>query len=102
MLKRQSHDPMGRTIPFWRMVANSELARLERFSYHLRKEDLEVFSDMMRQCQLYPFYASEMGSTVKEISLLMSIIWGQHKMILDLKRRLDESVHLNSCREVPE
>lgn len=70
---------------------NSELVHLERFSTHLRKEDREVFRDMLRQCKLYASFASDMASTVKEIPLLMSIIFGQHKMILELRRRLDET-----------
>ncbi|HZY94892.1 MAG TPA: hypothetical protein VFE98_08580 [Candidatus Bathyarchaeia archaeon] len=70
---------------------NSELTHLERFSTHLRKEDREIFRDMIRQCQLYASHASDMASTVKEIPLLMSIIFGQHKMILKLRRRLDEA-----------
>ena len=71
---------------------NSELTRLERFSTHLRKEDRVIFKDMIGQCQLYASHASDMASVVKEIPLLMSIIFGQHKMILELKRRLEEAV----------
>jgi hypothetical protein len=74
------------------MVMHNELRNMEKFSYHLRTDDREVFEDMLRQCELYAPHAGDMASAVKEIPLLMSIIFGQHKMILDLQRRMDSHV----------
>ncbi|HZY94910.1 MAG TPA: hypothetical protein VFE98_08670 [Candidatus Bathyarchaeia archaeon] len=83
---------MGLRVPYWRKIDDPALALLDRFSWRLRKQDLEVFQDMMRQCELYSFSASEMGSTVKEIPLLMAIIFGQHKMILELQRKCESLI----------
>ena len=79
---------MGRTIPSWRLVVNDEIERIGRFRSFLRVEDKEIFDDLLRQCQHYPPYASTMASVVKEVPLMFSMLFGQHKMIWELEKRL--------------
>ena len=79
---------MGRTIPSWRMVVEDELGRLKRFRGFLRSEDKEVFDDLMNQCRLYASYASSMASPVKEVPLIMSMLFGQHKRLMELEKRI--------------
>src|SRR5213594_1461323 len=79
---------MGRTIPSWRLVVNDEIERIGRFRQFLRVEDKEIFDDLLRQCKHYAPYASTMASVVKEVPLMFSMMFGQHKMIWELKKRL--------------
>jgi len=79
---------MGRTIPSWRMVVEAEIQKLNRFQEFLRQDDRAVFEDMMNQCKLYASYASGMASPVRAIPLLTSIIFAQHKKIMQLEERL--------------
>ncbi len=79
---------MGRTIPSWRLVVNDELERIGGFKDFLRIEDKEIFDDLLRQCKHYAPYASTMASVVKEVPLMFSMLFGQHKMIWELEKRL--------------
>src|SRR5438552_6572923 len=79
---------VGRTIPSWRLVVNDELGRIGRFRSFLRVEDKEIFDDLLRQCKHYAPYASTMASVVKEVPLMFSMLFGQHKMIWELEKRL--------------
>ena len=79
---------MGRTIPSWRIVVEDEIGRLKRFRGFLRSEDKEVFDDLMNQCRLYASYASSMASPVKEVPLIMSMLFGQHKRLMELEKRI--------------
>lgn len=77
---------MGRTIPTWRMVVEDELSRLKRFREFLRSEDKVVFDDLMNQCRLYASYAGSMASPVKEVPLMLSMLFGQHKRLMELEK----------------
>jgi len=79
---------VGRTIPSWRLVVNDEIERIGRFRSFLRVEDKEIFDDLLRQCKHYAPYASTMASVVKEVPLMFSMLFGQHKMIWELEKRL--------------
>ncbi len=74
-------------MPSWRMVVEDELGKLKRFREFLRAEDKEVFDDLLNQCRLYASYGGSMASPVKEIQLLMSILFGQHKRLMELEKR---------------
>jgi hypothetical protein len=79
---------LGRTIPSWRMVVDAETAKLEKFRDFLSVDDKIAFHDMLLECRLYAPYASVMASPVKEIPLLISMLFGQHKRILDLEKKI--------------
>ena len=88
---------MGRTVPSWRMVVEDELGKLERFREHLRTEDKAVFDDLLNQCRLYASYAGSMTSPVREIPLIISMLFGQHKRLLELERRISEIVSVSGA-----
>ncbi len=79
---------MGRTIPAWRMVVEAETERMRNFAEFLRSEDKIIFEDMMNQCKLYASYASTLASPVKEVPLLISILFAHHKMLWEHEKRL--------------
>ncbi len=54
----------------------------------LRSGDRVIFDDLMRQCKLYASHASTMASVVKEIPLIMSMLFGQHKRLLELEEQI--------------
>ena len=78
----------GRTIPSWRIVVEAEIAKLRKFQDFLRTDDKLVFQDLLNQCKLYAPYASTMVSTIKEVPLFISMLFGQHKKIIELEKKI--------------
>jgi hypothetical protein len=80
---------LGRTIPSWRMIVEQELGELRRFREFLRSEDKKIFDDLLNQCRLYASYASTMAHPIREIPLLMSMLFGQHKRLMELEKKVN-------------
>ena len=80
---------MGRTIPAWRMVVEAEMERMKHFEEFLRSEDKIIFEDLMNQCKLYASYASTLASPVKEVPLIISMLFAHHKMLWKHERQLE-------------
>ena len=78
---------MGRTVPSWRITVEEETAKLRRFRDFLRLEDKIVFDDLLTQCKLYASYASCLASPVKQVPLLLTMIFAQHKRLMELEKR---------------
>jgi hypothetical protein len=70
------------------MVVEAEIVKLRKFQEFLRTEDKLVFQDLLNQCKLYAPYASTMVSTIKEVPLLISMLFGQHKKIIELEKKI--------------
>jgi hypothetical protein len=70
------------------MVVEAEIAKLRKFQEFLRTDDKLVFQDLLNQCKLYAPYASTMVSTIKEVPLFVSILFGQHKKIIELEKKI--------------
>jgi len=85
---------MGRTILPWRMIVEAEVERLKKFRETLRLEDKLIFDDLLRQCKLYASAASSLTSPVKEVPLIMSILFAHHKKLTEIEKRLDELAHV--------
>ena len=79
---------MGRTIPSWRMVVEAELEKFSKFRNSLSSEDRIVFEDLLNQCKLYASAASTLASPVKEVPMIISMLFAQHKKILELEERM--------------
>jgi hypothetical protein len=79
---------MGRTIPSWRMVVEAETEKLKKFRDSLRQEDKLIFEDLLNQCKLYASAASSLVSPVKEIPLILSMLFAHHKKLVELEKRL--------------
>ncbi len=80
---------MGRTIPSWRMVVEAEVEKLKRFQEFLREEDRAVFEDMLNQCRLLASAASVMASPLKQVPLIISMLFAHHKKLVELEKRLE-------------
>lgn len=80
---------MGRTVPSWRMVVEAEVEKLKRFQEFLRQEDKAVFEDMLDQCKLFASAASVMASPIKQIPLVISMLFAHHKKLTELEKRLE-------------
>ena len=80
---------MGRTIPSWRMVVETEVEKLKRFQEFLRQEDKEVFEDMLDQCKLLASAASVMASPIKQVPLIISMLFAHQKKLTELEKRLE-------------
>ena len=79
---------MGRTIPSWRIVVDEELMKIARFKQFLRAEDRAVFDDLLSQCKLYASAAGVLASAVREVPLLLSMVFAQHKRLMELEKRI--------------
>jgi hypothetical protein len=55
----------------------------------LPSEDRVVFEDLLNQCKLYASAASTLASPVKEVPLILSILFAQHKKLLELEKQLE-------------
>ena len=66
----------------------AEIARLEKFKEFLPVAERIAFDDMLIECRLYAPYAGCMASPVKEVPFLISMLFGQHKRILDLEKKI--------------
>ena len=73
------------------MVVEAELEKLKRFKQFLRSEEKEIFDDLLDQARLYASFAGTMASPVKEIPLIISMLFGQHKRLIELEKRIDQS-----------
>ena len=70
------------------MVAHEEIERLRRFQDFLRSEDKPVFEDLLNQCLMYASEASTMAHTIKEVPLMISMLFAHHKKLWELEKRL--------------
>ena len=70
------------------MIVEEELVKLKRFQSYLRVEDKLIFDDLIIQCKNYAPYASTMVYTIKEVPLLISMLFGQHKKIVTLEKKV--------------
>jgi hypothetical protein len=89
---------MGRTIPAWRQVVDAELERMKNFAEFLRTEDKIIFEDMMNQCKLYASYASTLASPIKEVPLMISMLYAHHKMLWEHEKYLTRLKTLEAAR----
>ena len=81
---------MGRTIPSWRMVVEAEIEKLKKFRDSLRLEDKPIFEDLMNQCKLYASAASALAYPVKEVPLIISMLFAHHKKMAELEKKLNK------------
>ena len=82
---------MGRTIPSWRMVVEAEIEKLKRFQEFLRQEDKVLFEDMLNQCKLLASAGSVMASPIKQVPLIISMLFAHHKKLVEIEKRLKEN-----------
>jgi hypothetical protein len=55
-------------------------------------DDKMIFEDLLNQCKLYASAAGSLASPIKEIPLIMSILFAHHKKLAELEKRLNDSL----------
>jgi len=73
------------------MVVQAELGRYKKFRNALSSEDKAIFEDMLNQCKLYASAASTLASPLKEVPLIISMLFAQQKKIVELEKTLGGS-----------
>jgi len=79
---------MGRTVPTFTNIIDSELASWSKYRHGLRKEDQELFDDLFRAAKQQlaaNFYAMRV---IPFESIMMSIAVEQRKLIRRLQDRI--------------
>ena len=87
---------MGRTVPTFTNIIDSELASWSKFRRGLRKEDQEAFDDLFRAAKLHlaeNFYAMR---TIPFESIAVSMLLEQQKRLRHLQ---DELLRLKSAHD---
>ena len=82
---------IGSTMP-WHVIVEQKIVELGRFRQFLRPEDRAVFDDLLTQCKLYAAGGEVFTSPVKEMSLLFWMILAQHKKLIELEKRFNETL----------
>jgi hypothetical protein len=78
-----------RTMKSKRIILERKLAELNRFKQFLRREDREVFEDLVSECRRYAAGGEVFASPLKEMSLLFWMIFAQHKRLTELEKRVN-------------
>lgn len=79
---------MGRTVPTFTRIIDSELLSWAKYRRGLRKDDQELFDDLFRAAKRHlaeNFYAMR---AIPFESVMMSIVLEQRKLIKQLEQRL--------------
>ena len=82
---------MGRTVPTFTNIIDSEITSWSKFKRGLRKKDQEIFEDMFRACRMHlaeNFYAMR---TIPFESIIISIVLEQHRRIRELETAAEAS-----------
>jgi len=88
------------------MIVEAETEKLKKFRDSLRLEDKAIFEDLLNQCKLYASAAGSLASPVKEMPLILSILFAHHKKLSELEKKLqgrskEETTALSSWTESP-
>ena len=81
---------MGRTVPTFTNIIDSELASWSKYRRGLHKKDQELFDDIFRAAKRHlaeNFYAMR---TIPFESIMMSIVIEQGKTIRELEDRIQQ------------
>ena len=90
---------MGRTVPTFTNIIDSEIAGWSKFRRGLQLDDQEIFDEVFRAAKRHlatNFYAMR---TIPFESIIMSIIIEQGKAIKELRRRLVQANALVAPKE---
>jgi len=80
---------LGRTVPSYRIILESEIKKWEGFLKALRREDREAFEELMNACRRY---ASAAGAATRPIiaeAMFMSILLSHQKNLKEFKAALE-------------
>jgi len=84
---------MGKTVLSYRMALEDEMRKWNGFAKALRIEDREAFEALMDACRSYASAGSNATQPIIFEPMVISILLSQQKMIMRLKKALDEVKH---------
>jgi len=90
---------MGRTVPTFTNIIDSEIAGWSKFRRGLQQEDQEIFDEVFRAAKRHlatNFYAMR---SIPFESIIMSMVIEQGKAIRELRRQLDRTRALSAPGE---
>lgn len=82
---------MGRTLPTFTRIIDSEIESWSKYKRGLRKEDQEIFDDIFRAARIHlaeNFYAMR---TIPFESIIISMLIEQRKLIKKLQDRMEKT-----------
>ena len=90
---------MGRTVPSYRMVLETEIAKWKGFLEALPgKADKESFQELMNHCRRH---ASAAGAAVRPIvseAMIMSMLLAHEKMLLEIEKSIQKLLVFDTLR----
>ncbi len=87
---------MGRTLPTFTRIIDSEIESWSKYKRGLRKEDQEIFDDLFRAARIHlaeNFYAMR---TIPFESIIISMLIEQRKLIRKLQLQSGEVKEIKS------
>lgn len=81
---------MERTPSSLQIVAEEELAKVNKFKQSLSAEDRIIFTDLLDQCKLSTSAARPLASPVNKFPLLFLMLFVHHKKLIELENRMKE------------
>ncbi|MEW6512039.1 MAG: hypothetical protein AB1428_13900 [Bacteroidota bacterium] len=81
---------MGRTVPTFTMVIQQEMESWNKFRRGLRKEDQDALDDLFRAARLQLAGSAYAARPIPFESIAMCMLLAQHRMIHDLRRRVEQ------------
>jgi len=79
---------LGKTVPSYRVALDHEIQRWSGFARALRKDEREVFEQLMDICRSYASAASNATRPVLFEAMVMTILLDQKKTLNQLEKML--------------
>jgi hypothetical protein len=90
---------MGRTVPTFTMVIQQEMESWGKFRRGLRKEDQDALDELFRAARLQLAGSAYAARPIPFESITMCMLLAQHRMIMELGRRIEQLEHAHGTHE---
>jgi hypothetical protein len=80
---------VGRTVEWYRIAMEEEIHRWDGFARALRKDDKEVFDELMGMCRSFSVASSNATNPIILEPMIMSILLAQQERIRTLEKKLN-------------
>lgn len=82
---------MGKTVESYRLKLDKEVQRWSGFARALRKDDRQIFEQMMDTCRNYASAGSNATRPVMFEAMVMCVLFEQQKVLNRLKKEIDST-----------
>ena len=82
---------MGKTVESYRLKLDKEVQRWSGFARALRKDDRQIFEQMMDTCRNYASAGSNATRPVMFEAMVMCVLLEQQKVLKRLKKEIDST-----------